>query len=492
MTDGASWRHLFVHELRSHLTSGVFLLLAGTSFILALFGANAGVRQFDVASQQHGHYLAQKQGLAGQQLMGWAVEPALRAVRVPSAGSVVIRGLERSRVAFWDFSPYGLIEGPVTEALDQRSESGPLFDYEGVIRILLGLLAISVGVRTVAGQRHDGTLQALLDLPVSRWAIATTELAAALVALACALVPLWLGTAGLVWGLEPALMTTDLHVSGVLVSTMGLAYAGTLVGIGMFIGSLSRSMTTAGGLGIGVWAFLALAYPQLATFTAHAVAPLPSRPVITEERSRMYDGRLANTMEMLGHTAAELGRVGNGAVQLDNSPGARSFIDDLWRDDSAETGYMLKAIEDRARVGEDRHDRLTAWLLAASPSTAFTRAAAALCDTGFAADARWKKSVEGYQALLTEQLFDDPPRLTVLAPSGEAFERVAIFRHPAPTAADLPPFEPPATDLRTRISDAARDIGLLAAYFLLFAVLAVVTFPASGETQRRLGRRIWR
>jgi len=490
MTDVRFWRHVLAHEVRSHLTSGVFLLLAGTSFVLALFAANAGIRQFDVAARQYYHYVNQKQELSDDPLMGWETVPALRAVRAPAVGSVLVRGLERSRVAFWDFSPSGMIDGPATEALDQRSESGQFFDYEAVIRILLGLLAILLGVRTVAGQRHDGTLQALLDLPVRRSTIAIAKLAGVLAALACAVVPLWIGTSGLVWVLAPEAIARDLNASGVPVSLVGWVYVSGLAGLGMVIGSLSRSVTAAGGLGIGAWGFLALAYPQLATFTAHAIAPLPSRPVVAEERLKIYDGRLANAMEMLGRTAVELGGRRTGALQLDNTPGARTFIDGLWRDDSAETRIMLAVVKDRARAEADRHNRLTAWLSAASPSLLFTRAAAALADTGSAADGRWTSSVDRYQAVLEERLFDDPPRLTVLAPSATAFQRVAIIRHPAPTAVDLPRFEPPATDLRTRLLDAARDIALLVAYFLLFAVLAVVTFPATGETQRRLGRRI--
>ena len=490
MTDFAFCRHLIAREVRSHLTSGVFLLLAGTSFVLALFAANAGVRQLDVASSQHGHYASQKNNLAAQQLMGWYAEPALRVVRAPAAGSILIRGLERSRAAFWDFSPSGPLDGPTTDALDQRSESGPLFDYEAVIRVLLGLLAILLGVRTVAGHRQDGTLQALLDLPVRGPTVAVSKLTAVLVTLACVLLTVCLATTGLVGTLNPALMTTEMNTLGGLLSLTGLAYAGTLAGIGMTIGSLAGSATTAGGLGISVWGFLALAYPQLATFTVHAIAPSPARHVVAEERQRMYDGRFADTLRMLGRTAAELNDEPGGAVNLDEIPGGRSVIDDLWREDSAETRYLLRVIDDRAKAEQSQHDRLSAWLSAASPSTVFTRATTALANTGVAADSRWRNSIDAYQAMLTERLFDDPPRLTLLAPSGDGLERVSIGRHPAPTAADFPPFEPPPSDLRTRLLDAARDTALLVAYFLLFAVLAVGTFPASGETQRRLGRRI--
>lgn len=489
MIDLRFWRHVLAHEVKSHLTSAVFLLLAGSSFVLAVFAANAGVRQLGVALQQHDRYVSQKRELAHLPLMGWTSEPALRVVRPPPPGSVLIRGLERSRVAYWDSAPSGLLSGPSTEALDEGSESGPLFDYEALTRILVGLLAVLLGMRTVVGQRHDGTLQALLDLPVRRSTIGITKLSAVLVALACAVVPMWLGSAVAVWVLEPGLMTTVGTATGVFISIASWAYAGTLAALGMVIGSMSRSVTAASGLGIGVWGFLALAYPQLAIFTAFAIAPQPSRPAVEEERSRIYDGRWSSTMEMLGKTAAEIGDQKSGAIQLDHTPGARALIDDLWRQDSAETRYMVRVIDDRAAAAEQRHALLSAWLSAGSPSVVFTRAVAALADTGSTTEARWRNALNRYHADLTGRLFDDPPRFTVLAPSVDAHQRVAIVRHAAPRAADLPPFEAPPDDLGTRLSEAARDLAILAAYFVLFAVLAVVTFPATAEVRRNRPRR---
>ncbi len=489
MADLAFWRHLFAHELKAHLSSGVFLLLAGTSLVLSLFAANAGIRQFAIASSQYDHYIGQRQKLADVQLMGWATEPALRVVRPPEPGSILVRGLERARVAFWDVSPSGLADGPVTEALDQRSASGPLFDCESVIRILIGLLAVLLGVRTVAVPRRDGTLQALLDLPVGRSTIAAAKLTAVLAALASALALLWLATAGLVWALEPALMAEPLPTAGVLVSAAGWVYAGTLAMLGMVVGSLSRSVTAAGGFGIGVWAFLALAYPQLGTFSAHAIAPLPSRPVVAAEKLQMYDGRLASTMAILGQTAAGLVSERDGAVDLERNPEAKAILDSLWHDDAVETRYILQVIEDRANAAEAWHDQVAAWFSAASPSTVFTRSTAALVDTGLTGETRWRAAVERYQATLEQLFFDDPPRFTLLVSSGDGTQRVGVGRHPAPVAADLPGFEPPRPDLRTRLSDAARDLLLLAGYFALFAVVAVVTFPAGGELLRDRGRR---
>jgi ABC-type transport system involved in multi-copper enzyme maturation permease subunit len=466
--------------MRAHLMSGAFLLIWTTALVLALLAANAGVSQYQFAARQQAHYLDHAGGLQDSPLSGEAIEPALRVVRPPLPGSVVVRGLERSRPAYWDFSPAGVVEGPGLPALDRRSESGPLFDFEAVVRVVFGLLAVLMGVRSVAGRRQDGTLQALLDLPLHRATIAVAKLAGAALALAVALGIMALATLALVWSREPSLVAGDLPAVVVLVTACALGYATVLVAFGMTIGSLAPSLTAAGAIGVGLWGLLALAYPQLVTFAAYAASPPPLRTLVEEEQATMYSGRVDSTLGMLGRTVAERHGERAGPPSLDAMPGTRELVERLWTADTSETRLLLSVAEERARDAELRHDRIVRWLSAASPSTLLTRIAAAIADAGSVTEFRWRVAVAAHHARLAEHLFDDPPRLVILVPSETAFRRMAVTRKPSPTASALPAFQPPASDIPARLRHALEDIAALAVFLAVATILATVSFPATG------------
>jgi hypothetical protein len=161
-------------------------------------------------------------------------------------------------------------------------------------------------------------------------------------------------------------------------------------------------------------------------------------------------------------------------------PGTRELVERLWAADTTETRLLLSVAEERARDAERRHDRIVRWLSAASPSTLLTRIAAAIADAGSVTELRWREAVAAHHARLAEHLFDDPPRLVILVPSETAFQRMAVARNPPSTAAALPAFQPPASDIPGRLRHALEDITALVVFLAAATILATVSFPATG------------
>jgi ABC-type transport system involved in multi-copper enzyme maturation permease subunit len=407
-------------------------------------------------------------------------EPLLRIYRPPSPTTIVARGLDPSLPSFWDFSQAGIVTGPPDVSALQGFDVGSIIDLEGLVRILLGLLAIRMAIDLVAGDRESGTLAALLAQPVSRLTILTSKYLGGLIALLVAVI-----FSAAVAGLFVRVYSVDVFggIFRLLLAFSGISllYLATQLAIGLSIGSLIGSHSRAATVGLTVWALLAVAAPQIVIVTSRILAPVQSRTMLEDGLRQAAMRRLQQSMRELGNAYTQSPAFPF-PREVENGSTAPVEVQDLLekalQKELRVTQDALGPPEEewiQAQVIQNRWLRQLSWM---TPGTAYLQTSLLLTDTGRSADTRWREATRRRREALNILVFDNPSRYSIQKPVPGG--SIGFRRHEELTIDQIPPFHPPTATLRERIFEAGPDLLAMALHLGLALVLAAVVFPRVG------------
>jgi ABC-2 type transport system permease protein len=155
----------------------------------------------------------------------------------------------------------------------------PLPSFVAILGFLIPLMAIGLGFDAVNGEHNRRTLSRILSQPIYRDALLLGKFLAGLATLAISLVCLWLLVVGL------GLLLLGVPPSGPEVArslvflVVALAYAGVWLAVAMLFSIVFRSAATAALVALGLWLFLAVLWPMLASALAMAISP-PELPYL--------------------------------------------------------------------------------------------------------------------------------------------------------------------------------------------------------------------
>jgi ABC-2 type transport system permease protein len=149
----------------------------------------------------------------------------------------------------------------------------PLPSFVAFLSFLVPLMAIGLGFDAVNGEHNRRTLSRILSQPIYRDALLFGKFLAALATLAISLIALWLLVIGLglvLLGVPPGgeEMLRSLVFLGVTI-----VYAGVWLVLAMLASILFRSAATAALVTLGLWLFLTVIWPALASGVVDIVAP---------------------------------------------------------------------------------------------------------------------------------------------------------------------------------------------------------------------------
>ena len=151
--------------------------------------------------------------------------------------------------------------------------------FVAALNFIIPLMAIGLGFDSVNGEFNRRTLSRVLSQPIYRDALLMGKFLAGLATFAVALVALWLMVLGaglLLLGVPPRGVEVARGVGFLVVA---IAYGGVWLAISMFFSVLFRSTATSALSALGLWLFLFLLWPQLASAIVSAAAPGEIRSV---------------------------------------------------------------------------------------------------------------------------------------------------------------------------------------------------------------------
>lgn len=403
---------------------------------------------------------------------------ALRVLRPPATGGVVVGGDDTGTTAFWDPHPSGLRAGANYSETTSASAAVSTLDLEMLVRWLLGLVFAVLGAESISRTRQTGLLKTLLTNPVSPRRIVTGKL---------------LGAAGSAAIMVTALSATasfssvafltrpeawDAVATSAAVAAPSWSYLMAMFAAGLIVGQVASTLQVATVSALVVWLVVAvLAVPALALLT-QAVAPIPARSSFENDREAAYEEGVREIQRELGAILREWIGPDASTVDVEYEGELRRRFDAVWQPRIAALRARLNR-EDAGYAAAADRERRTAWNLSLTgPGTLLRWAAAALAGTGVSAGERWRAAVEAYQNELEAVLFDEPrPRLHLLVPQAAGGASVSyVDRRPGLSATELPSFQPPPDGLGVRIGDAVGALAGLVTYALVLALASVSLF----------------
>jgi ABC-2 type transport system permease protein len=146
----------------------------------------------------------------------------------------------------------------------------PLPSFVSFLSFLVPLMAIGLGFDAINGEHNRRTLSRVLSQPIYRDALLFGKFLAALATLTISLLALWLLVIGL------GLLTLGLPPGGdemarlLVFLVVTIAYAGVWLALAMLFSIIFRSAATAALVTLGLWLFLTVIWPALASAAAQA------------------------------------------------------------------------------------------------------------------------------------------------------------------------------------------------------------------------------
>jgi len=149
----------------------------------------------------------------------------------------------------------------------------PLPSFVAFLSFLVPLMAIGLGFDAVNGEHNRRTLSRILSQPIYRDALLFGKFLAALTTLAISLIALWLLVIGLglvLLGVPPG---GEEALRALAFLGVTIVYAGVWLVLAMLASILFRSAATAALVTLGLWLFLTVIWPALASGAIDLVAP---------------------------------------------------------------------------------------------------------------------------------------------------------------------------------------------------------------------------
>jgi ABC-type transport system involved in multi-copper enzyme maturation permease subunit len=480
----ALW-HLIVHEIECDIRQSWVRILIAASVLLAAAVVAVGIRDYRIGQE---HYLqaiearAIERNKASLFLTGRSIESALRVLRPPMVGSIFVRGAEAGLPINWDFGPAGVITGPIGQTLRQQSGAAPFLDFEELVRFVLGFLAIVLGLETLARQRANGNLEALLAQPATPRLVLAGKVLAALAILTAAVFLVCVAALAMMWVNARDLFSGQVLLIIGFLGGSSVLYLGVMLIGGLMISVIGKTYDAAVTLGTVVWFVVTLLAPEVVSVGPRALAPVPPIQDVESERQTLYSGRLHLTEQLLGNTGYRL--MGDRAYKIgpETDKVTLAEIDRLWMAEAMETRQLLNAVNERFIHALAAQKRIGIWLALASPATIFEDLVADVADSGRAAESRWNSDIATHERLLETRVFDDRARLVMLIPMPDGGPRTVTFnRHSFPSIRDIPDVEPVPWSTSSLLAACSGRVGLLAGYWIVLLAVTIGTFPRFGR-----------
>lgn len=466
-------------EIAEQITSLRFAVITGLVLLLTPLAVYVGTRDYKNRLADYDRLQAEKQklvsGPAGKEVRGDR-SIQLRAIRLPQAESVLVRGLDNALPQYWDFSEIGTIVGPPASTPRRVADLLGQLDFEFLVRVTLGLLAILLAFDAVAGEKELGTLRAVLSQPVSRATLLVGKLAGGAATL---LTPL--AVALFVALLSAQLFGVDLIAAGaspklVLLWVDAGAYLIAFYALGLLVSSLAASQKTALVVLLVLWVITVLAIPPTATLVAQAISPVPMPHVLETQKRALDQDIRVQTERAMGDVYREISHLPVGWADSSKYQQNKKEIDS--RIVPIEVDYLNKRrqlfneIDRDAERRESRQNSLARALMFISPAAVFAESAADLAGTGDAQRASWVQAVRQYKGGLDSALFENPPVVTLI--NGRT--TLAVEIHKPPALADLPVFSPPRRDAAATFAQALPALGMLVLFSGIFIAGSLIAF----------------
>jgi ABC-type transport system involved in multi-copper enzyme maturation permease subunit len=482
MREGEMFKVLYLKELRENVQNYRFLLALVLCVVVIPLG-------FYVSQKDH----AQRRQAYDQTVRDYdqsckTVVDLIRnggaAFRPPAALGLLSDGMESILPSSVETKGYISEQGAQVQFNNTRRIENPFtalfgrLDLAFMVSTVLAVLVMIFTFNAVAGEKERRTLAQVMANPVSRATVITAKMAAASSLLAAAFLA---GTAA------GALLTTVMGLGafgeagtwGPFLIAIGVAlvFLIAFVNLGLLVSAVTRSPVSAMVTLLAVWVALAMILPKGSVVLSRLVLPVESQQVVDLQKNQV---RLQNDLDIAADVAKlQKSTPGIKDMSMDEyfkklkakDPAIAAF-EEAQAKRKAEFAAKLNANLDRIDAEfERRRGRqadLARTISRLSPVSCFVHVLAEVAGTGFTEEAAWRETRTRFKQLLDREI---APKMIGYTFGDVSYGSVDIDRE-----APAPKLPPQGVPLETRLAAVWIDLGLLAAYGILFFAGAAAVF----------------
>jgi hypothetical protein len=353
-------------------------------------------------------------------------------------------------------------------------EAGRSFDFAFLASVLGGLIAVLLGAETVDSARTQGAFQAWSALGTSpqialvgrifgTWMSAVLGMAVIFAAALVVGISEWTSdTAAVAFLLARAAVPTTL-------------YLGAFIVIGVATASWIRRQGMAALAGLAFWIAMVMFSPQAVALVSRTVFPDRLRAAMESKRDDAFAAAVRSGEDALGE--ALVARVGDVPPEEMNRAMSsfHSELELVWKAHTESARAAAVSVEQSwtsTRIQQRKFENIAKLL---TPAGALDQAMRELSDTGTTMTTSWVDATEAEQVKLNTWLFDDRPRLTIRAPSGDTRQLLGFQRHESPTLSRRPVFIEPHVSSWRRWQAASGSLLALGGHILAVGMLGIIT-----------------
>ena len=359
-------------------------------------------------------------GLKIQDVMAGRV--AIKGFRRPALLSIFDQGFENALPRYNQFTQDGYTQGESASGDESLLSTQGKFDFVFLVQMVISLIGLLFASDVISGEKESGTLRAMLSNRLPRDAVLIGKIGGGFASLlAPFLAAFVLGLALLVPSAFP-LFAGDTPARLAVLALASAVFILIYYVIGTMISASSAKARTSLVAILLIWSGFQLVIPKLSDMLAALISPVRTETQVSLEKSLVN-----NTIET--ETAKELGRQYDlifgsakpGAADDPKSPERQKWDplrDDIQMRARENKAQQIAAIEETYAQQKRRQQNLAVDLSLISPSAAFGRFVADICETGDLARTQYLEAVRSHQKALDNALFGKVKRTLMMHSGG--------------------------------------------------------------------------
>jgi ABC-type transport system involved in multi-copper enzyme maturation permease subunit len=340
-------------------------------------------------------------------------------------------------------------------------------DLEYILQLVLSLFALLFTFDAISGEKERGTLRLTFAGPLKRSTYMSGKLIGSFLALGIPLiVPFLMGALLLVLLGVPMAVDEWLRL-GCIIGT-GLLYLAAFMTIGIAVSSMTRRSSNSFLVLLVVWIFAVLIIPRSAVLLAGRSVDVPSVDAIGAQMARF--GQQQATEDQKKMAGFQSTSEPQKAIQE-----FQKFMGDISANRAKKTQELSMRLNEQRANRQVVQEALALGLARLSPAASFSLAATTFAGTSLRLKERYRDAAREYKGTYDKFMLEK----TGVNPGGGMVMRIVTDdsgkRKPIDPQ-EMPPFVYRHATLADVGADGIIDVGILAAFCLVFFAVAHIAF----------------
>jgi len=271
-------------------------------------------------------------------------------------------------------------------------------DLEFTFQVVLSLLAMLFVYDAVCGERERGTLRLTFSQSVPRATFILAKITGSFLALTIPLmIPLAVGGLLLVLMRVPMTPLDWLRLGMVVLA--GMLYVGAILGLSVFVSSVTRRSATAFVVLLSLWVVGVLVAPRASVLLAARSVDVPSTDQVLSQRSRLWAQLWREDQKEIAAFLKNsfTGEPSDPAEAQRTITAFNQKFDELGAERERKLAELDLRLSEERRNRQSAQERLAFGIARLSPASAFSLAAAELAGTSLDLQAQYLAQVSAYQ-----------------------------------------------------------------------------------------------